>query len=380
MKKIILILLAVCSLQAQEIPADELQVNFNGYFDTFSVLIAYPTISLNKQVSENMSITGRYLVDVISAASMRSDFDVDGITSATSKNNGGGDDNPDEIRHETGLGVTRMLGSGTISLNGLYSTEHDYNSSTLAGSITYPFAKKNTIITLGVVRSWDKVYPQTRDWKRDKNVLSINGGMTQIFSKRLLGQVDVSYSRMEGMLSDAYQVVSVVFPGESRAVNYEPIHPSERIRRAVGLRLNYRTGANSAIQTGYRYYWDTWDVTSHTVHGLYQRHFHNKKMTLSLGVRYYTQGRAYFYEEAYTSPQPLMAVDSKLDSGNSQEYQFKLRINGEMLNLLPIFSDEHVDFSFKFNFYRRHTTTVDWHARTRDLYAIITSFGFRYHF
>lgn len=243
--------------------------------------------------------------------------------------------------------------------------------------MVWHFAKKNTTLQFGVVRSWDKVFPQTRSWKRDKNVLSFNGGFTQILSKNALIQLDGTYSKMDGFLSDAYQVVNIIYPNEDRVVNLEPIHPGERIRRAIGSRIKFRVGANASLEGGYRYYWDTWEVTSHTMHTLFQKYMAGGKMTLSLGFRYYLQSRAFFFKEAYSQPEALMAVDSKLDSGNSQEYQFKLRFNGDMV---PLFGSEKMDVNFKLNYYHRFTDRVDWHSRLHHLSAIITSIGFRYRF
>ncbi len=73
---------------AQLLPANETQVNFSGYFDDFSVSVLYPSISLTKRVSESTSITGRYLVDMITAASIKRHNPspkVDVVTSASGR-------------------------------------------------------------------------------------------------------------------------------------------------------------------------------------------------------------------------------------------------------------------------------------------------------
>ena len=82
-------LMVSASALAQDLPPDEVQVNLNGYFDNFRVNIVYPSISMTGAISPTTSLTGRYLVDVISAASMRSQFQVDGVTSASGRGHGG---------------------------------------------------------------------------------------------------------------------------------------------------------------------------------------------------------------------------------------------------------------------------------------------------
>lgn len=380
-KKVILAVFILSAfLISQELPVNELQVNINGYFDNFGVNILYPTVSVNKQISDKTSINARYLVDVISAASMKTIFRVDGVSSATQNLHGGGDSNPDEMRHEFGGGVTHLLGDILLSLNGIYSTEHDYTSKTIAANVSVPFAKKNTVLNFGVVRSWDVVSPQTRFWEKDKNVISLNAGLSQIIGKGWITQINMFYSRNEGFLSDAYQVVS--FINRDRVVYYSPVYPDNRDRRALGVRSSYSLDSKSSIQFGYRYYWDTWDVKSHTFNALYQRHL-NDEITLSFGARFYNQTKAYFFKENYSVPEELMAVDAKLNASASQEIELKLNVKGDVLAELPFlknFFSPATDLSASLNFYIRQTPSPDWFSRRKTLYAYILSIGYRYRF
>jgi hypothetical protein len=168
----------------QSLPENEVQINFSSYFDSFDVSIVYPNVSVYKKVSESTSITERYLVDMVSAASIKGSGSsslaaselrspaasspeqparirvVDTITSASgrviSRNDGGTTDSGgaydysgayeegfkfDDVRQETGLGITQLVGLGTASLNGIYSRENDHSSATIASSISQSFAK-----------------------------------------------------------------------------------------------------------------------------------------------------------------------------------------------------------------------------------------------
>ena len=122
---------------AQLLPANETQINFSGYFDDFSVSVLYPSISLTKRVSESTSITGRYLVDMITAASIKHNSPtpkVDVVTSASGRTSGGGNGPPtfDEVRHEFNAGFAHLFGSGILTADGIYSTESDYTSALLS--------------------------------------------------------------------------------------------------------------------------------------------------------------------------------------------------------------------------------------------------------
>lgn len=368
--------------QAQDAPADEVQVNLNSYFDNFNVKIYYPTLSLTKRFSDSTSVTARYLVDVISAASMRSHFDVDGVTSATQKDDGGGDDKPDEIRHEFSLGVTDimrrgLLPNGSLSVNAIYSREHDYSSFTLAAMFSHLMAKKNTTLQAGVVRSWDRVFPQIRDWRASKDVLSLSLGLTQILSPRMISQLLFSYNESEGLLHDPYQVVQVI--DGDQVLTLEPVHPESRIRRAVGARLNYKLDRASVLNGALRYYWDSWQITSWTASLQYQRQL-SAAVTVGAGLRRYTQTAAYFFAERYDTPAPYMTVDTKLDANVSNDYEIKLSLNGGHWRTVPVLADPNLQLNMQLNFYHRRSATPDWHSRARDLYAYIFTFGIRYRF
>jgi len=191
-KKILVFLIFFIPLVAysQTEPADEIEFDINTYFDNFRLNVYYPYLNVTKNLGNNTTINGSYLVDAISSASMQMIFRVDGITSATNNKTGGSDNTPDELRHQLSLGITKIFSEISVSANGMYSIEHDYSSKTFAANLSIPFAKKNTILQLGYAGNWDKVFPQVRTWTKDRNTTTINLGLTQILSKNIISQLD----------------------------------------------------------------------------------------------------------------------------------------------------------------------------------------------
>ncbi len=297
-KKLILFLLILFSFYkidfAQILPANETQVNFSGYFDNFNVSVLYPSISITKHVSESTSVTGRYLVDMITAASIRSNNPTPKVDVVTSASGRGGDGPPtfDEVRHEINFGLTQLVGSGILTFDGIFSTESDYTSSTLIGNFTQYFAENNTSLQLGIVRSWDRVFPKTKDWTKRKNVTTINANFSQNISKSLILQLLSSYTDNNGLLSDNYQQVPISIEGKDSL--FDPIHPDLRIRRAAALSIKYRLNEKSSLQLGYRYYWDSWDIRSNTYSANYQRYL-SKHVILGVGLRSNFQTQAFFF-------------------------------------------------------------------------------------
>ncbi len=380
---------------SQTLPDNELQVDLNTYFDSFNVQVIYPSISLTKRVSESSSINLRYLVDLVTAASIRSNIHskksgrsdeedddrvgspkLDAVTAASSREREGY--RPDDVRHELGFGMSQVVGGGLLSVNGLYSKEFDYRSATVAGTYSYSFAKKNTNVVLGFVRSWDANYPKIFNWTRHKNDQSYSATLTQILSKRLIAQAIFSYDYSHGFLSNPYEVV-VISQG-SQSQKFQPVHPETRTRKASTVRFNYKSGPASAVHLSLRYYWDDWQVRSLTTSLGWDKHL-NDITTIGLGFRNYVQSRAFFFKESYLQPEEFMTVDSKLDRGYSNEVQFKLTLNGgDHFEQVPFLMNERVQFNLALNIYHRHTATPNWFSHSKDLFAFIMSLGIRYRF
>ena len=212
---------------------------------------------------------------------------------------------------------------------------------------------------------------------KPKDVYTLSLNLMQILSKRMLAQAMFSYNFSKGYLGDPYQVVQII--EGNTFTNHETVHPGQRVRTALGLRMNYKIYKDSALHLGVRYYWDDWDVRSFTGTFSFRQHV-SEFAIVSLGLRTYVQGRAFFFKPRYDTPEPYMTVDSKLDKAFSNELQFVLNLNGGPHSRLPFLANEHMQFNLRLNFYHRRTATPNWHSRSKDLYAYILSMGVRYHF
>jgi hypothetical protein len=373
---VFLIITNSVTLLAQDIPENELDARINTYFDNFKVTVIYPQVTLTKKLSNSTSVSARYLSDIISSASMRMNFPVDGITSATTKKTGGADNTPDEWRHEFGLSFTQKISEGIFSLSGNYSTEHDYSSKTFLGSIAYPFAKKNTVLQIRFLKSLDKVFPQVRTWTRDRNTWELSGSVTQILSKNIIAQIDASYIDVNGYMLDGYQVIRII--ADSSIYNtYEPVEPDRRFRRAIGIRTNIGVTKTLSLQLGYRYYWDSWDIKSNTISATIGKKF-SDIFSGTLELRHYFQTKAFFFKPVYVSIEQYMTVDQKLNSGYTDEGLFSFVLRGKKGGFF--IHNEKMSLTGSAGFYRRYTDSPDWISNYQILYAYLFSLGIRYNF
>jgi Protein of unknown function (DUF3570) len=361
-------------IHAQDVPEDELQARINTYFDNFGVTVIYPSINYSKKLSNSTSISATYLTDIISAASMRSLFEVDGVTSATHRTYGGSDNTPDEWRHEIGAGVTQQIYDGSFYVNGIYSIEHDYSSKTILGSVTYPFAQQNTYITLGAAASFDKIFPQNRYWTKTRNTYTFNASFSQILGKNVIAQIDASYINVSGYQLVGYQIVRI-FDEKKGFITYEPVYPDTRIRRALGIKSNIGITDDITLQPGYRYYWDSWNINSSTASLILSKNF-SETFSGSLEYRQYFQTAAFFFQPYYLSLQEYMGVDGQINSGYSNVINLDFTLTGKKGSFL---SNENLQLIGTLGYYKRHYDSPDWHSGLLNLYALIFNIGIRYH-
>ncbi len=373
--KICLICLTTEISSAQDVPEDELQARINTYFDNFGVTVIYPSINYSKKLSSNTSVSATYLTDIISAASMQSLFEVDGVTSATNRTYGGKDETPEEWRHEIGLGLTQKISEGSFYVNGLYSIEHDYSSKTILGSVTYPFAQQNTYLTFGATASFDKIFPENRTWTKDRNTYAFNAAFSQILGKNVIAQLDASYIDVSGYQLIGYQIVRIYNDKKGAFITYEPVYPETRIRRALGIKSNIGITDDITFQPGYRYYWDSWDINSNTISAILSRNF-SETFSASVEYRQYYQTAAFFFLPSYFTLQEYMGVDGQINSGYSNVVNFNFTFQGHKGSFL---SNPDMQLLGTLGYYKRHYDSPDWHSGLLNLYSFIFNIGIRYH-
>lgn len=374
--KLVIVLLCIVQISyAQTKEEDELQININTYFDNFKVNVVYPNISYQKNLKNDLSIQTHYLADIVTAASMKSIFKIDGVTSATPNIEGGGDNTPDELRHEVGLGLSKQWGEFSFKINSTFSYEKDYTSLSFFPAASLNFAGRNTTISLSLQHSSDKISPQTRDFTNSKTVYGINFGLTQIFTPRLITQFDFSYQENYGFLQNGYQVVRYIDSNFSKRT-VDAVHPESRMRKSFGIRSNYALSRDLFLKGGYRYYFDTWDIKSNT-YNLEIAYNFSDQISGNIEYRGYDQTKAYFFEEVYTGGEEFKAVESALNSGFGNEGAVQFTFHGSETSPIIFLTNRNLSLITRLGFYHMRYSSPDWHSGYRNLYAWLYSIGLR---
>ena len=200
--------------------------------------------------------------------------------------------------------ITSVLAS---TLGGHWSKEKDYQSTGGSAKLALDALHHNITITAGGSVNHDQVFPVggvpegltdgtgPRDPARqDKRVWSGLLGFSRVLSRRWLVSLNGTHGEESGYLTEPYKVVSVIDPTTMESAGeLTEKRPASRSRNDV-LATSVAQPGGDVLHLSYRYYWDDWKVTSHTI-DLKLRHDFNERSWWQPHVRYYAQTSAWFY-------------------------------------------------------------------------------------
>ena len=219
----------------------------------------------------------------------------------------------DDTRYDFSVGAEYFGDTFTIAPSIGYSTEKDYQAISGAVEVEYEFPNKATSLRGGIAVSFDEIDPTqndagTRVNNEDKENYSIFGGLTQVINKHTILQTTLGVSYFDGFLSDPYKQVSVGPPTGITLFNDN--RPDDRTQYTFAARLRrYSELFNAAFHVDYRFYYDDWDVRSHTL-DLGMHKVTDSGWAFDTSIRYYSQTQADFYEPFYS----VLPADGEVSS------------------------------------------------------------------
>ncbi|MEK9138792.1 MAG: DUF3570 domain-containing protein [Bacteroidota bacterium] len=237
----------------------------------------------------------------------------------------------EKSRGQVILGVEQGFGKNTtVAANVYRSQEVDYVSTAIIGTISQELNDNNTTITLRGQYNADqvgKILPNSDLLNRSKKVVTGSLNVTQLLSPTTVLDAGYDIVHLTGYLSDPYRQVRVT-DNSGVFVMTEELHPSKRTRHAVSARVSQMIPAiKASLIGGYRYYFDSWKVRSHTAEVKLNKYVIND-LIFGVNYRYYAQGAAYFTKEKYVGQQfvsdGLRTADYKLKQFGSNNFGFSL--------------------------------------------------------
>jgi hypothetical protein len=288
-------LLATGGARAIDLPEDRADAMLHVYSGG-GVKAVGPAILIRKKLAERVSLSGTYYVDKVSNAS------IDVVTTASPYK---------ESRKEYSIGADYVYRDAQITLSTSKSTEPDYVASGTNLDLTQEVFGGLTSVSLGFTRGVDAVgkrnspgfVENARHWK-------YRFGLTQILTPRWLMSANFEALSDDGYLGSPYRSARVfgAFVPER--------NPRTRSGRAIKFRSINDLGSRSALRAEYRYYYDTWDIKAHTAELGTSRYFGDAWLADGF-LRYYTQGKALFYNDNALAETAYVSRNRQLGTFNS---------------------------------------------------------------
>ena len=255
----------------------------------------------------------------------------------------------------------------TLNYGGSVSVENDYQSFGASISANQDNDERSNTYTLGGSVSYDKIFRKTGGTPvplsriedemlyedGEKFVYEAIAGVSHIFNRKTVGQVNYNVIYADGYQTDPYKVISmasVVGISSDTRFSYGEIdrfyesRPITRLRNNLYTSLAHQYGArNEVVHIAYRYYSDDWDVDAHSLELTHRRPL-GENSYIEPHLRLYTQTAAKFFLHHLENGQALpefVSADYRLDAMESittgiQYGQIveggKLRIRMEYIN------------------------------------------------
>lgn len=297
-----LVLTVSCSFaQAATLPVDNVDVLYHRY-DGGGMVIDGPSVLVRKSAGPQVSLTGQYYVDMVSAAS------VDVLATASPYT---------EERTEYSLGVDYLYERAIMSLGFTNSSENDYEANTVYFTVSQEFFGGMSTVTLGYASGWDEVGQIGNDnFSEDADRRNYQLGFSQVLTRNMLVGLDLEVVTDEGFLQNPYRKNRYLDPNDATLFLYQPErYPETRTSTSVAARAIYYLPYRASIHGEYRYFSDTWGISAHTVELGYV-HALNERWSLEGSIRYYRQSEADFYSDlfAFENSQTHLARDKEMSS------------------------------------------------------------------
>jgi hypothetical protein len=288
--------------QAKSGTAYKVSAEVGGYGDTDAVYVASPTLSVGVgDPLAGWSVTGRYLVDAVSAAS------VDIVSSASGKWT--------EYRHVGSLAVELPVGEAQLAISGGVSREPDYLSLGGGATVSFDLLNKNLTPFIGLSYGDDSAgrTGEPKEFWRKMQKVGLQTGATFVVGRSTIAGITFDAIGERGYLGKPYRFVPLFAPGRGAALpagaspdevnrarlDQRPADavPDARDRLAVTGRIAHRWDGVT-LRLDERFYADTWGLVASTTE-LRLWLDAGRRVLLGPHLRYHGQRGVKFWQRTY---------------------------------------------------------------------------------
>ncbi len=332
----------------------EFETAFLFYSEVDRVNAGEAIINAKKTFDNDEILTLKLTVDALTGASANGAVAQPTVQTFTRPSGKGqyeikaGDTPLDDTFHDTRVQFngqwTQPITSNVTASGGVHlSKEYDYLSLGINSNVAIDFNRNNSTFSAGFsyfqdtftpeggipkpltsmligdssAPNWDDDFAKTRlGSEDDKTTADILLGFTQVINRRMLMQFNYSYSTVEGYLNDPFKIVSLVDANGETQDNIYESRPDSRVKQSIYAQSLYHFDT-TVLDVSYRYMWDDWDITSHTIDSRFRIPMGDsfgKESYLQPHVRFYQQSAADFYR-------PFLHENNALPTFVSADYR-----------------------------------------------------------
>lgn len=208
----------------------------------------------------------------------------------------------EDVRRSVDLKVSEYFENMTVGVSGIFSDEDDYTSVGGAVESRIWTPDKNTTFTVGVGGNTDKIESSIdQTLEEDRDVYNVLFGVTQVINPISIIQSNITFQTGDGYYTDPYKTF------DNR--------PQSRDQFAWLTRYNvYVEQTDGSVHTDYRFYLDSWGISSHMVDLAWYQPI-TKEFMIRPHLRYYTQTDANFFSSDFppeTFGEQFLSYDQRL--------------------------------------------------------------------
>ena len=248
--------------------------------------------------SPKLDVSSKFMQD---RATVRVGYAADIVTSSSSDvKSYGTRDKISDYRKEYDGTFSMELQDGSVGWTFINSTENDYRSNTIAFAGSRDFFEKNTTLFMSFAFGEDRIGRSTDKIDEYKAMTNqtYSLGLTQVFSKKSVGQLLYDFRVENGYMASPYRRARQKNADGTLRLLPEN-HPLTRNRNSIALKYNqYLDGPAISLASTLRTYFDSWGVLSGTLEERVGRRF-GDRFDLALNLRFYYQKEASFYQDKY---------------------------------------------------------------------------------
>ena len=295
------------------------------------VSVSAPTLSASYDIGTDYTVKADFVHDAVSGATPVWQSDT---ASGASKRDDSGDyvyKNQEfkEARNAGSVMLTTRFDNRDELYTGIdISRESDFDSKSLSAEyMHYTDKSHNQSINIGASFAYNEILSYDYDTgsgasaKETATSINLQGGIAQVLSESSSAKAEAFVIVDDGYLTNPHATVVRNYGTAEQKLTTEK-RPDKRTAYGANLKYVSMIGNDVSYQANYRFYTDDWDISSHTIdNDIY--YAMNDDLTFGLGLRYYTQTEASFYNEKkdFFKNEELASSDERLSSFNALTYK-----------------------------------------------------------